>query len=60
MLVPAVDDNPVCGLSLMEMGPFLKWEYHWNVWNELSAVTPNAYGSISYFSVAIYKISSRT
>ena len=30
--------EPLCGSS-MELGLFVNWKYHWNVWNEPSAVS---------------------
>jgi hypothetical protein len=52
-LVHAVYGLPVCGSSLMDMRPFLNWEYHSVVLDRLNAVSPNACCSISYVSVAV-------
>jgi hypothetical protein len=49
----AVDGLPVCGLSSMDVRPFLNREYHSNVLDRLNAVSPNACCSISYVSVAV-------
>jgi hypothetical protein len=53
LLVGAVDGQPVCGSSSMDVRPFLNREYHSNVLDQLNAVSLNAYCSISYVSVAI-------
>jgi hypothetical protein len=37
----------------MDVWPFLNWEYHSNVLDQLNSVSPNACYSISYVSVAI-------
>jgi hypothetical protein len=52
-LVRAVDGQPVCGSSSMDVWPFLNREYHSNILDRLNAVSTNAYCSISYVSVAI-------
>ena len=35
----AINGEPLCGSST-EVGLFVKWKYHWNIWNEPSAVSP--------------------
>jgi hypothetical protein len=49
----AVDGQPVCGSSSMDVRPFLNREYHSNVLDRLNAVSSNACCSISYVSVAV-------
>jgi hypothetical protein len=39
--------------SSMDVQPFLNWEYHANVFDQLNTVSPNACCSISYVSVAV-------
>jgi hypothetical protein len=47
--------DPACQRKQLSMDvrPFLNWEYHSNVLDQLNAVPPDACRSISYVSVAV-------
>jgi len=49
-----VDDLPGRGSSSKDWRPFLKWEYHSNVFNRLRQDSPKAACSISYVSAPVF------